>query len=230
MRTMLIDNIIQMRAVATAAVLVIGLVIATASQPDTASSAAGDTERVSVDSLGAESDLSSREPAISADGRFVAFASSSTDLVLNDTNGSKDIFVHDRQTGETTRVNVTSLGVETDGTGPSSFARISADGRFVSFYSTAENLVPDDIADFADIFVHDRQTGDTTRVSMGSQGEEGDHDAEEIHDISADGRFVAFESRAENIVPDDDNDKDDVFVHDRQTGETTRVSVDSQGA
>jgi tricorn protease-like protein len=218
-----------MLVVATATVLVIGLLIATASQPDNASSAAGDTERVSVDSFGAESDLSSSEPAISADGRFVAFDSSSTDLVPNDNNGDRDIFVHDRQTGETTRVNVTSFGVETDGTGPSSSPRISADGRFVSFFSTAENLVPEDIADFGDVFVHDRQTGDTTRVSIGSQGEEGDHDAADVHDISADGRFVAFESRAENMVPDDDNDDDDIFVRDRLTGDTTRVSVDSQG-
>jgi Tol biopolymer transport system component len=191
----------------------------------------GVTERVSVDSSGAEGNGSSGfdgfadSAALSADGRFVAFASFATNLVAGDTNGFVDLFVHDRTTGGTERVSVDSSGAEANG--DSSAPAISADGRFVAFKSFATNLVAGDTNGFADIFVHDRATGTTERVSVDSAGQEG-FGACNLSAISADGRFVAFDSRA-NLVADDMNGAWDVFVHDRTTGTTERVSVDSTG-
>lgn len=165
-------------------------------------------------------------PAISADGRFVAFSSSSYSLVPWDTNGQRDVFVHDRQTGATTRVSVSSSGRQ--GNYQSNSAEISADGRFVVFTSLASTLVTGDSNLVEDIFVHDRLTGATTCVSVDSSGAQGNHHSYSPT-ISADGRFVAFTSYASNLVPGDTNAKEDIFVHDRQTRETTRVSVDSSG-
>jgi Tol biopolymer transport system component len=160
----------------------------------------------------------------------VAFESFATNLVGmgNDNNGFFDVFVHDRQTGTTTRVSVDSAGAEGDG--DSSSCSISGDGRYVAFISDATNLlgVGNDNNGFFDVFVHDRQTGETTRVSVDSAGIEGDNNSN-FPSISDDGRYVAFESDADNLVADDNNGSTDVFVHDRQTGATTRVSVDLAG-
>lgn len=186
----------------------------------------GRTERVSVSSLGAEGDGLSGDTAISADGRYVAFQSSASNLVPGDTNGLRDAFIHDRQTGETERVSVSSLGIE--GNDWSYEVAISADGRFVAFTSSADNLVSGDTNGHRDAFVHDRQTGTTERVSMSSHGDEGNNWSFNVS-ISGDGRYVSFESLAENLVPGDTNSQGDVFVHDRQCGVTERVSVNSSG-
>ncbi len=164
--------------------------------------------------------------SISADGRYVAFISVATDLVSGDTNTKRDVFVRDRQSGETIRVSVASDGTEANG--DSFSAAISADGRYVAFWSEATNLVSDDTNGFSDIFVHDTQTGQTIRVSVASDGTEADSYSVTPF-ISADGRYVAFTSGATNLVPDDTNGVDDVFVHDTQTGITNRVSVASDG-
>ena len=187
----------------------------------------GTTTRVSVDSTGAEGDGRSNRPSISADGRYVAFQSLATNLVAGDTNGTDDIFVHDTVTSETTRVSVDSTGAE--GNDLSFFASISADGRYVAFRSTSSNLVAGDANGTADIFVHDTVTSETTRVSVDSTGAEGDGFSSRPS-ISADGRYVAFQSLATNLVAGDTNGSDDIFVHDTVTSETTRVSVDSTGA
>jgi signal peptidase I len=187
----------------------------------------GTTEMVSVDSAGNQANGFSTWPAISADGRFVAFASDASNLVPGDSNGQGDIFVHDRQTGATERVSVDSAGGQADGS--SSEPVISGDGRFVVFVCDASNLVPGDSNGQGDVFVHDRQTGATERVSVDSAGNQGDGGSGKPA-ISADGRFVAFESDASNLVPGDSNGQSDVFVHDRQTGATERVSVDSAGS
>ena len=186
----------------------------------------GETTRVSVDSSGVQGNSYSYQPAISGDGSFVAFLSEASNLVVGDTNARNDIFVHDRQTRETTRVSVDSAAVQ--GNNSSFEPAISADGRFVAFYSHATNLVVGDTNNTVDIFVHDHQTGQTTRVSVESDGLQG-NDGSVYPSISADGRFVAFESLATNMVAEDTNGVRDIFVHDRQTGETTRVSVDSDG-
>src|SRR5213078_3528455 len=191
----------------------------------------GMTARVSVASDGTQANNVSSYPALSADGRFVAFQSDATNLVVGDTNGKTDVFVHDRQTGTTERVSVASGG-GTQGTGNSggffAFPALSADGRLVAFQSDATNLVAGDTNGATDVFVHDRQTGATERVSVTSGGRQGNgFSAGPV--LSADGRFVAFHSAATNLVTGDTNGAADVFVHDRQTGTTERVSVASGG-
>jgi Tol biopolymer transport system component len=187
----------------------------------------GTTERVSLGPRGVQGDFSSIEPSISVDGRFVAFFSYATNLVLGDTNRKAEGFVRDRQTGTTERVSVGSGGAQDNGiSGPPS---ISADGRFVAFASVATNLVPGDTNGTADVFVRDRLTGTTRRVSFGPGGVQGnDHSAG--GSISADGRFVAFVSNATNLVPGDTNGTTDVFVRNRQTGTTRRLSLGPGGA
>lgn len=189
----------------------------------------GTTVRVSVDSASAEADGSSIEASISSDGRFVAFVSDATGLVPEDTNGARDVFVHDRSTAQTTRVSVDSNGAQTTGD-QTRGASLSASGRFVAFQSNAPGLVLGDTNDLPDIFVHDRKTGQTTRVSVDSAGTQADGGSTREPSISANGRFVAFASDATNLVLDDTNGVRDAFVHDRKTGQTTRVSLDSDGA
>jgi Tol biopolymer transport system component len=187
------------------------------------------TVRVSLAPDGSQADSHSLQTSLSADGRFLAFASIATNIVAGDTNGSSDVFVLDRQTGTTTRGSVGSGGVEAERGGSSLDPSISADGRFVAFESAARNLAPGDTNDVQDVFVHDRQTGNTTRVSVNSSGTQADKDSRSAV-ISGDGRFVAFQSNATNLVTGDTNSTEDVFVHDRQTSTTTRVSVGAGGA
>jgi Tol biopolymer transport system component len=186
----------------------------------------GLTERVSVASDGTVGNIYSVDPSISADGRYVVFYSPGNNLVNGDTNGVGDVFLHDQQTGETIRVSVASNG--TQGNGSSGGGRISSDGRYVAFQSSANNLVSEDNNGRIDIFVHDLQTGLTERVSLASDGTEGNSNSG-APSISGDGRYVTFVSYASNIVTGDTNGLIDVFVHDRQTGLTERVSVASDG-
>jgi hypothetical protein len=188
----------------------------------------GATTRVSVDSSGGQANEGSEGPSISNDGRFVAFASYASNLVSGDTNGMVDIFVHDRQTSVTTRVSVNSSGNEANGETGEDSVDISGDGRYVTFSSEASNLVTGDTNGASDIFVHDRQSGQTTRVSVDSSGAQANSGAG-APAISNNGRFVVFSSGATNLAGNDTNGKGDVFVHDRQTGATTRVSVNSSG-
>src|SRR5207249_3753086 len=185
------------------------------------------TTRASVDSSGAQANRESFGIAVSADGRFVAFASFADNLVIGDTNGANDVFVRDRVAGTTTRLSVSSGG---DQGNASSFSpSLSADGRFVTFRSYASNLVAADANGTSDVFVHDRLTGTTERVSVDSAGIQGNGPSQSPA-LSADGRFVAFRSNADNLVAGDTNGGNDVFVHDRVTGTTTRASVNSLGA
>jgi hypothetical protein len=186
---------------------------------------AGTTERVSVDSSGAEGDgNSSYASAISPDGRFVAFGSDATNLVVGDKNVSRDVFLRDRQAGTTERISVDSAGKES--LGPSDDPSISADGRFVAFDAWGP-FDPNDVYDY-DIYVRDRQNGKTSLVSVDSAGNKGDGDST-APSISAFGRYVAFESKADNLVAGDTNGWPDIFVRDRNAGTTARVSVDSNG-
>jgi len=186
----------------------------------------GTTERVSMGSDGSEGNRDSERPAISTDGRYVAFESWASNLVADDTNGTCDVFVHDRQTGVTERVSVDSGGVE--GNHWSISPTISGDGRYVAFTSRASNLVAGDTNDDWDVFVHDHQTATTERVSVASDGTQG-NGCSWRPAVSVDGRYVGLSSLASNLVPGDTNEEWDVFVHDRQTGITERVSVASDG-
>ena len=186
----------------------------------------GLTQRVSVAGDGTQGNADSVCPSVSADGRYVAFHSSASNLVPGDTNGTDDVFVHDRSTGATQRASMAGDG--TQGNAISVRPSISADGRYVAFHSSASNLVPGDTTGTDDVFVHDRSTGLTQRVSVAGDGTQGN--ANSIWpSISADGRHVAFQSSASNLVPGDTTGTDDVFVHDRSTGLTQRVSVAGDG-
>jgi hypothetical protein len=211
------------------------------------------TNRVSVKLDGTQGNGDSSYPSISADGRYVAFTSRANNLVDNDTNNSQDVFVHDRQTGQTSRISIASNGAQ--GNWNSDYSSISADGRYVAFSSNASNLVSGDTNNYCDwwgdpgnencwdVFVHDQQTRQTTRVSVASGGIQA-NSASQGPSISADGRYVAFYSRASNLVSSDTNNYCttgfiptpgslncwDAFVHDRLTGQTSRVSVASDGS
>jgi Tol biopolymer transport system component len=111
---------------------------------------AGTTERVSVSSAGAEGDGDGFFPSISADGRFVTYSSGSDNLVAGDTNKSNDVFVRDRQAGNTELISVSTTGALGDS--GSIYPVISADGRFVAYFSTADNLVPGDTNKAFDVF------------------------------------------------------------------------------
>jgi Tol biopolymer transport system component len=192
---------------------------------------AGMTERVSVSSTGEQGGAflwpwgDSWGNSISADGRYVAFASQADNFAPGDRNYAWDVFVRDRLTGRTGCVSLSNEGQlgDYDSWEPS----ISADGRFVAFVSGADNLVPGDTNGRKDIFVRDRLTGRTEIISVSTGGEQGEQSR--TPSISADARFVAFVSEASNLVPGDTNAVLDVFVRDRLTARTERVSVSSAG-
>ena len=187
---------------------------------------AGTTSRVNVSSTGAQANDRSIGTAISADGRYVTFGSEASNLVPGDTNGAFDVFVRDLRAGTTVLVSVSSTGAQ--GNDFSVGSEISADGRYVAFTSVASNLVPGDTNNSNDVFVRDRRTGTTSRVSVTSTGAQASTDSY-FSKISADGRYVAFSSPATNLVPDDTNQAWDVFVRDRRAGTTTRVDVSRTG-
>ena len=189
----------------------------------------GTTTRASVASDGTQANGSSIYPSISADGRYIAFASNATNLVSKDRNGYSDVFVRDLQSGTTTIVSVTSDGIQgSDNSSTQDWPSISADGRYVAFSSKAGNLVSGDTYAFSDVFVRDRQSNTTTRVSVASDGTQATG-ISGFPSISADGRYVAFWSRAKNLVSGDFN-PENIFVRDLQANRTTRVSVASDGA
>jgi Tol biopolymer transport system component len=191
------------------------------------------TGRVNVSSLGAQTNLSSDLPPrgdfVSADGRFVVFTSQASNLVPGDTNSSSDLFIRDRQTGKTDRLSVDSLGHQCNGGIWLFGIAISTDGRYVAYYGESNNLVPGDTNGVADVFLRDRVNGTTERVSLASSGAQA-NGRSEYPAISDDGRYVVFDSSAANLVAGDTNGFDDVFVRDRVSGTTERLSCSSGGA
>jgi Tol biopolymer transport system component len=187
----------------------------------------GVTERISVGPGGRQSNDRSVYATLSADGRFVAFVSSATNLVRGDTNKVWDVFVRDRLRGTTVRASVGPGGRQANrdsGTPPS----VSADGRYVAFATYASNLVAADTNRRVDVFVHDLRTGLTQRVSLGPGRRQGNGDSD-APAMSGDGSSVAFWSTATNLVTGDTGGHADVFVRDRVSGMTERVSVNSAG-
>jgi len=164
-------------------------------------------------------------PSLSADGRYVAFSSAASNLVSGDTNSARDIFVRDRKLHKTYRVSVSTTGVQANG--DSDLPSISADGRYVAFVSIASNLVPNDTNGLSDIFVRDRTLHTTTRVSTGALGQS--DGASYDPSISSDGRYIAFDSGADNLVSGDTNTSSDVFVRDRVLHKTFRSSISTAG-
>lgn len=185
----------------------------------------GKTIRVSVASAGTQGETGSKAGIVSGGGNCVAFSSYSNNLVPDDNNDEGDIFVHQIDSGITTRVTVSSSGVESNGY--TTFYDISADCRNVVFSSFATNLVQDDTNETADVFLHNLETGATTRASVSGSGIEG-NDYSNYPSISPDGRFVAFNSAATNLVVGDTNAASDVFI--RDTLEKTTILASSTAA
>src|SRR4051794_22867964 len=191
------------------------------------------TERITLDGGGRQVAGASVGPTLSADGHLVAFSSQASTLVAGDDNGTHDVFLHDRRTGQVELVSRNSRGEPSNSGGrdQSGFVSLNADGRFVAFSSWATNLVPGDTNGKRDVFVRDRTTGVTERVSVGTGGEQGDGDSGVYSQgISDDGRFVVFQSEAATLAPGDTNGVADVFVRDRETGRTQRLSATGAGA
>ncbi len=195
------------------------------------------TTRVSVNTAGEEgvscnngpsgSQLAPSGGSMSSDGRYIVFHSDCDNLVANDNNNKSDIFLRDTQLNTTTRVSVSTAGVEQDGYSYNS--SMSSDGRYITFYSTGTNLVAGDTNAEADIFLRDTQLNITTRVSISTGGSESDNQST-TSIISANGRYVVFRSNATNLVAGDTNAVEDVFVRDTQLNTTTRVSISTGGS
>ena len=192
------------------------------------------TARMSESSAGVEANDRSLNGDLSADGRFAVFESRATNLVAADNNGEIDVFLRDRDTDAdgiydevgavlTERISVSSTG--TEGDAASTGARVSDDGRFVVFESIADNLVAGDLGS-KDVFLRDRLLGETVRISVNFSGGQAAGDSS-FASISGDGRFIAFESAAPDILPD--NTAGQIYVYDRVLDVTERVSVDSSG-
>jgi Tol biopolymer transport system component len=184
-------------------------------------------DRPSIAFDGQQGDAGSSLGVVTTDGNHIAFASSATNLVADDTNDKADIFVRDRATAWTSRISVATSGAQANdaSTGPA----MSADGRYVVFESDATNLVANDTNARRDIFLRDRQLNTTTRLSTSTIGAEPNGDCDRPR-ISADGRFVVFESDATNLVGEDANAGRDIFLRDRHANHLTRVSLTAAGA
>ena len=200
----------------------------------------GALERVSNNAAGEAADGLTFNPAISADGRYVVFASKASNLVPNDNNDEVDIFLRDRQQGTTIRISTAMDGAEADGR--SAKPDITPDGRFIVFVSAATNLVADDTNMGRDIFVYDRdadedgvfdEAGATSMARVNLTDEELEADSGSGYHrpgISDDGRYVVFDSRSNLTVSDTDYFQDDVYVRDRLEGDTELVTITNTGS
>jgi len=228
-------------------------------------------KRISVSVNKIEANGSSIAPSISADGRYVAFESYASNLVPDDNNNSRDIFVYDSWVDTVRRISVSSNGEEGDGYSES--PHISPNGNYVQFYSMAANLIGAGEDFYGDYLVCNLQTNEITAISVlligdmeeyplfpttsidgrfivftaydnvfvfdvvekiskqvdvSSSGELA-NGRSNMPSISSDGRYVAFESEADNLVGEDNNENVDVFIHDRVTGKTSRISMGQEG-
>lgn len=188
----------------------------------------GVTERISVGAGGAQANGGSSSPTVSADGRYVAFDSIATNLTPLDNNSQRDIFVRDTLLGTTVKASVSFTNGSASG--HSYHATISRDGRYVAFDSLADNLVRFDAAGKRDVFVRDMVAQTTRRISVAFDGFEVFDSSFGPCGMSADGRYVAYLSFANDIVDGDTNFSGDIFIFDQQTGVNERVSLDSAGA
>jgi Tol biopolymer transport system component len=186
----------------------------------------GELDLVSIDADGRAGDSFSDGPAISADGRYVAFESAASSLAVGDTNELTDVFLRDTLAGTTTAVTGSAGGVLSNGS--SVEPDVSADGRYVAFTSSASNLVAQDANGVTDVFVKDLASNEVTRVSVTDAGAEAAGASRE-GSISGDGRYVAFSSSDPDLAQGDTNGVADIFVRDLVAGHTYRVSVSSSG-
>ena len=197
----------------------------------------GSVELVSRNGLSVAGNEESTGPAISDDGRFIAFFSHANNLVNGDTNDQRDVFVYDRRHDRIERVSVSSRGEQGTGVDDSEELEehgglhaleghppsISADGRFVVFWTGLNGLVRGDTDDVIDVFVHDRRSNKTRRVSKGVGGVPADG-ASRRAKINGPGTLVVFDSEATNLVADDTNGKMDIFAYDLVRGRLTMLT------
>jgi hypothetical protein len=182
------------------------------------------TSVISLSSLGAIGDGDSFAPAISADGRYITFSSIANNLDNLGAHNKYDVYLHDRINGSTER-----LGMATHGgvnNGQNGQASISDDGNVIAFISSASNLIDNDTNALLDVFVLDRQSGSIERIQMENVQPNG---ASMYPKISNNGRFVAIYSSANNLVNNDNNGNDDLFIYDRFLKTLTLASIDNNG-
>jgi hypothetical protein len=185
------------------------------------------TTLVSVQSNGDPANGDSGDATISDGGRYVAFESDANNLSDRDDNAYRNVFVHDRRTGRTRLGSIRSNGGAANG--ESGDPEISGNGRYVCFESDANNLSSRDDNAYRNVFVHERLTGVTRLVSIASNGDDAEQESGDCS-ISDSGRYVAFESQADNLAPGSGDDAYwNIFVHDRETGRTRLVSKTSAG-
>jgi Tol biopolymer transport system component len=199
----------------------------------------GATTMVTVGADGTAPDGDSHVTGITPDGRYVSYWSDAENLTRDDHNLLTDMFVTDLVTHRTELVSVSSSGRQTRDTSSFSYTKsggISDDGRFVAFVADDDDLVSGDDNGLRDAFVRDRVLHRTERVSITSSGDQAelrgpDHGGYEVRfaSLSPDGRYVVFESFADNLVAGDTNQYSDVFEHDRRTGRTMRFSLGPNG-
>jgi Tol biopolymer transport system component len=190
--------------------------------------ASGAIARVSVAADGTEANDSSSDATFSPDGTRITFVSSASNLVPDDTNGVADVFVKDLLSGTVTLVSAAADGSEANGSSLFGDPVFSPDGRTVAFRSNASNLVAGDTNGVADIFIKDLRTGEVVRVSTSADG--GQANGLSNHPVfSPDGRAIAFESVASNLVEADTNGLQDVFAKNLKTGDVTLVSATPDG-
>ena len=186
-------------------------------------------ESVSTSGTQADQAYTAAGPALSENGSMIAFVSGATNLAAGDTNGKADVFLRDRTQGTTTLISRGLSGAPADS--DSTAASISPEGDAVAYSSNATNLVPGDTNGHSDIFLYDAGTGNTTRISVDSQGNEanGDSTIAPFGAVSSKGNYVVFSSQADNLVPGDTNGHADIFLYNRQTGTLKRISVSDTG-
>jgi Tol biopolymer transport system component len=199
----------------------------------------GAIDMLSLDASGTRANNSNFRPSISSTGRYVSFESSATNLVSSGTSvGVSHIYVRDRDvsgsgtfdtTGNISTVLVSQSSGGTAANGNSLQSVLSADGRYIAFASDATNLVSSDTNAVRDIFLRDRTGGTTTRVSVATGGTQATGGDSRTPSLSSDGRYIAFASSATNLASGDTNGVSDIFVHDRTTTTTQRISVSTSG-
>lgn len=185
------------------------------------------TRLLSVGRRGGEGNRVSYAPVITRHGRYVGFISGAWNLVAHDTNRRTDGFIRDRQTGITRRIDISTSGGQANG--PTISVALASGARYVAFESLASNLVAHDVNHASDIFIRDRVSHRTRVISVSSTGRRGDGSSREPS-ISANGRYVVFNSAADTLVPGDTNQAEDVFIRDVKNHTTHRISVSSSGA
>ncbi|MFI6403397.1 TolB family protein [Streptomyces sp. NPDC050548] len=198
--------------------LAAGVVLACTAVTATAAPHAPRVERISTGTHHTQADGASSAPAISANGRYVAFTSAATNLVTGDRNGVADVFLRDLRTGRTQRV----------AEGPASDPALSADGRYIVF-ATKAALTKGDRNGASDIYLRDLKTRRIERISTGHAAIPPRYELNYEPSISGNGRYVAYSTAAEDAAPGDTNGRDDVIVHDRRTGRNELVQFNTDG-